>query len=181
MNDKIATLKIIVGLGNPATEYQGTYHNAGHLLLNFLAGNTTKWKKTDLFRYVRQDNLILAKTDVFMNESGRATKKILSYFKLKPDAMAIAHDDSDLMTGEYKIQFNRGSAGHRGVASVLSVLKTKDFGRIRIGVRAPQEQLRKKAGDFVLKKIDADELKTLDGVFQAIALEIERERNRERD
>jgi len=181
MNDKIATSRIIVGLGNPADEYRGTYHNAGHLLLNFLAGNETEWKKADLFRYVRQGDLILAKTDVFMNESGRATKKILSYFKLKPDAMTIAHDDSDLVIGEYKIQFGRGPAGHRGVASVLSALKTKDFRRIRIGVRRPQERSRKKAGDFVLKKIGASELKILNGVFRAITLEIERERNRERD
>lgn len=181
MDDKIATLKIIVGLGNPVTEYGGTYHNAGHLLLDFLAGSNAEWKKTDLFRYIRQNDLILAKTDVFMNESGKATKKILSYFKLKPGDMAIAHDDSDLMIGEYKIQFGRGSAGHRGVASVLSVLKTKDFGRIRIGVRAPQEQSRKKAGDFVLKKIGPRESTLLKNVFATIALEVERERDRERN
>ncbi len=181
MEDKIATLKIVVGLGNPAAEYGRTYHNAGHLLLDFLAGGEEKWKKADLFRYVRHNDLILAKTDAFMNESGKATKKILSYFKLEPGDMAIAHDDSDLMIGEYKIQFGRGSAGHRGVASVLSALKTRDFGRIRIGVRAPQEQSRKKAGDFVLKKIGPREFALLKDAFTAIASKIERERNRERD
>lgn len=177
MESKIANLKMIVGLGNPGDEYTGTYHSVGRLFLDFLAGEGATWKKTDSFRYRRDAGVILAESDVFMNESGRAARKALSFFKLKPGDVAIAHDDSDLPLGEYKIQFGRGSAGHNGVASVIAHFKTRDFIRIRIGIRKEDGRTRKKAGDFVLRKIGTAERKILDGVFRAIASEIERERD----
>ncbi len=177
MDDKIANVRIIVGLGNPDREYADTYHNAGYRFVDFLAGEGAAWKRTDLFRYSKGRDLLFAKSDTSMNESGRAVKKMLAFFKLKPEDIAVAHDDADLAIGEYRIQSGRGSAGHRGVASLMVNLKTKDFMRIRIGIREPGERARKKAGDFVLKKIGAAEAAAFTEVFRAIASEIERKGN----
>jgi len=91
-----------------------------------------------------------------MNESGKAVKEAVKYFRAKPEEILIIHDDSDIELGKYKISFGRGSAGHQGVESIIKSLGTKNFWRLRIGIRRTK---RKKAGEFVLKKITpADKL-----------------------
>ncbi len=162
-------IRLIVGLGNPGDEYQNTFHNAGFELIDFLAGDEAKWKSTDFFVYCKYGKIILAKTKSFMNDSGRSVGKAVSYFNLTPEETAVAHDDSDLRVGEYKIQFNRGAAGHKGVSSVIQSLKTKEFWRIRMGVRSenPRDKM-KKAGEFVLKKISSSDDEKLKNCFKAV-------------
>lgn len=144
---------VIVGLGNPGEEYENTFHNVGKKFVDFLAGGEGSWKKAKNFHHLKGDGVVLVKPDVFMNESGKTVKNILAYFKSGPEQLVLVHDDSDLPLGEFKIQKGRGAAGHRGVASAMEHLGTKNFWRIRIGIRPENEMRRKKAGDFVLKKI----------------------------
>lgn len=159
-------LKLIIGLGNPGKEYEKTYHNAGFLAIDFLTKNSPIPK--------------LLKTDVFMNQSGSFVAKISKKHHIKPDEILIIHDDSDIELGNYKLSFNRGSAGHNGVESIIKALKTKNFWRLRIGIRPPtrinsnQDKIRplKKAGDFVLKKISKKYLETLNQVFKKSAQEL---------
>lgn len=156
-------VKIIIGLGNPDKEYANTYHNVGFLFIDYLLKNPPIIK--------------LLKSDVFMNESGKFVAKTLKKTNVKPEEILIVHDDSDIEIGKYKISFGRGSAGHNGVESVIKSLKTKNFWRLRIGIRPHirinQHKIsinqRPKAAAFVLKKISKKDLGILEKVFEEAA------------
>lgn len=163
-------IKIILGLGNPGTEYANTYHNAGALFADFLAADKDNSRKKKIVR-----------NSGFINEAGTAAKKVLAEKKVKPEMMAVAHDDSDILIGRFKFSFGRGPAGHKGASDIIKKLETKDFWRIRIGIRPrpaveQKKTYRLKAGDFVLKKIKAGDKKILAGVFREIAEKIQNER-----
>lgn len=162
---------IIVGLGNPGEEYKNTYHNAGWLALEYLKnelgtdGAEVKSGKWNTFSYweltTDGKKYILAFPNTFMNLSGSAVKEALKVFNTNIEDLVVVHDDSDLLLGEVKGAFGAGAAGHNGVASIIETLKTKDFYRIRIGIRNPDEIDRKKAEDFVLKTIKKSDLEKL--------------------
>ena len=151
---KFQDVKLIIGLGNPGKEYEKTYHNAGFLAIDYFVKNSPISKPL--------------KTDVYMNQSGEFVAKIARKNKIKPEEILIVHDDFDIEIGNYKISFSRGSAGHNGVESIIKSLKTKDFWRLRIGIR-PQNS-KQKAEKFVLKKISKKNLKILNRVFETAAL-----------
>lgn len=109
--------------------------------------------------------IILAKPLTFMNDSGSAVQKLTNHYSLTTSHLIIAHDDIDIPFGEFKIQTNRGPAGHHGVESIIEHLGTKDFARVRIGI-APEH--RSKAMDHVLKKFSKDELTELSTLFSRI-------------
>ncbi len=165
------SIKAIIGLGNPAFEFQETYHNLGANLVDFLTQEKNpNFKKpaSKNFCYLKKGKLILIKSLVFMNQSGEAVKEALSYFKLKPQEIALAHDDSDIFLGNYKIAFDQRSAGHKGVQSVIDNLKTQEFWRIKIGIRPEKERIRQKAQELVLKKISSKNQEILKEVFEKI-------------
>jgi PTH1 family peptidyl-tRNA hydrolase len=163
LNFNPAKIKLIIGLGNPDKHYEDTYHNAGFLFIDYLKTHNLQPK---------------LKTNCYMNESGGFVKKALQKQGIKPEELFLIHDDSDLNLGKYKIAFGRGAAGHKGVESVIKALKTKDFWRLRIGIRpiGPTGPIglirrigrRKKAGDFVLKKISPRNRETLEKLFEEI-------------
>jgi PTH1 family peptidyl-tRNA hydrolase len=173
-------IKIIIGLGNPDPEYFHTYHNAGMLSLPVLAahlmpdaaGPLIFKRYKDLFEYATMGTLVFVKPLVYMNDSGKAVKEALRVFKTKSDEIAVAHDDSDLTIGTFKIAFGGGAAGHNGIRSIVASIKTEAFTRIRIGIRDANEVHRKKAGDFVLSPISGPKMKKLEAVFVEIAEEI---------
>lgn len=171
----MGNIRLLVGLGNPGREYANTYHNAGAQFIDWLAAGV-KFKKQKLFLVARLPNgAYVAKPAIFMNESGRAVQAALSYLKITPDELLVAHDDSDIMLGECRMSFDRGGAGHNGVQSVIHTLGTQEFYRLRIGIRPPisvnprsnqgRSASRVKAGDFVLKKITPAHKKILADVF----------------
>ncbi|MDP2705641.1 MAG: aminoacyl-tRNA hydrolase [bacterium] len=174
MDFQSKSIKLIIGLGNPGQEYENTYHNAGNKFVDFLkkksADSDISYKKEKTFEYAKANGLILAKTLVFMNESGLAVKKAAIFTKTKPEEILIVHDDSDLNIGDQKISFNRGTGGHKGVESIANNLKTKNFWRLRIGIR-PEEKIRSKAGSFVLKNISTVNLKKMENLFEKIIKE----------
>jgi PTH1 family peptidyl-tRNA hydrolase len=151
--------KLIIGLGNPDPEYQNTYHNVGHLFLDFLIENRENFQFP-----ISNDHLL--KTDVYMNESGAFVKKALKKHNTKPEELLIVHDDSDITIGNYKLSFERGTAGHHGIESILANIKTNNFWRLRIGIRPQNEKVRQKSEKFVLKKIAVADKKLLEEVFQ---------------
>jgi len=166
-------IKILIGLGNPKPAYEKTYHNAGFLFADFttrfLGSMEKEWKTKDSFAYRKAGALIVVKSLAFMNDSGRAVSAAARFFKAEPTQILVVHDDSDIAIGSFKISFGRGSAGHKGAASAIKYLKTKNFWRLRIGVRPTNEAERKKAGEFVLKKVSAANEKILNNVFRKVA------------
>ena len=158
MEFKSKGIKLIIGLGNPEIKYQNTYHNVGHQFINHVKEN---------LRATRYQSLT---TDCSVNQSGLFIQKTLNYYHFNPENLLIVHDDSDITLGKYKFSFSRSSAGHKGINSVIQNLNTKDFWRLRIGIR-PKEY-RGKAEKFVLKKISAQNREVLKTTFQEIIREL---------
>ena len=145
-------IKIVIGLGNPDIEYEKTYHNVGHIFID-----STKEE-------LRIKNKELLKTAVFMNKSGLFVKEVFKKEKAKPEQLLIVHDDSDIELGRFKFSFGRNSAGHKGVQNIINQLKTKNFWRLRIGIRPSRN--KDKADELVLKKITPARMKELESVFK---------------
>ena len=139
---------LIVGLGNPGKKYEKTRHNVGFMVIDEL-------KKKELSNKVK-----LLKPEIFMNSSGTAVSNLMSFYKIKPKNLLIIHDDIDLPIGKIRIVKNRGSAGHKGVQSIIKKLGTKDFHRIRIGI-CPTKSKPKNIERFVLEKFIKSEEKIL--------------------
>jgi PTH1 family peptidyl-tRNA hydrolase len=163
--------RIIIGIGNPGEKYENTYHNAGMLFVKDLISifsDSQKLHSSKKFYYIKSGLQIFVCSNVFMNESGIATQAVLHFFKETPEHLLVAHDDSDLLIGTYKIDFGKSSAGHNGISSIIEMLGTKNFYRLRIGIRKPQRSSsikREKASEFVLKKITREDKKILSQIF----------------
>jgi len=159
------TIELIIGLGNPSREYQNTYHNFGYLAADFFNKNL-KTRDPEKRRGSLGDSpLYKLKTDVPMNQSGLFVKKALQKYQVKSENMLIIHDDSDIELGKYKLSFGRGSAGHKGAQSIIGQLKTKNFWRLRLGIRPKRNKM--KAGDLVLKKITPAHRKIIASVLKS--------------
>lgn len=166
------SLLVIVALGNPGEEYNKTRHNAGFIFLDKLAELIDeKWRLDTKFRseIIKRANLFLIKPNTFMNNSGQAVEALMSYHKLLPkklliktkdsdlsDKLIVIHDDLDIEFGKYKFSIDSRAAGHNGVQSIINHLKTKNFTRLRLGIKT--DLLKHVPGkDFVLKRFDSEE------------------------
>ncbi len=165
---------LITGLGNPDITFQNNRHNTGHIFLDYLAHKYagTEWKnnkkcmaKISLIK-INNCSIILAKSLVFMNQSGKTLSLLKKFYQLPLKNIFIAHDDSDIALGNFKIHFGRGSAGHKGVESIIHFLKSKNFYRLRIGIRSPSQ--RQKADKLVLTNFNSQEKQILNKTFPII-------------
>jgi len=164
---------LLVGLGNPDLKYQHTRHNAGSLFVDWLADElkvSGGWelKKPLLSRITSHlssptPHLYLARPDVFMNNSGRAVAKLVQHFKVSLKYLLIVHDDLDIPFGQFRLQFDRGAAGHHGVESIIAHLGSQDFWRLRIGISP--SHLVVSPEEFVLSKFTMPELELLPSLF----------------
>lgn len=137
-------MKFIVGLGNPGEKYVDTKHNLGFEVLDALFQELTpvektEWQENKKFNSLlaKVDELLLAKPQTFMNASGFAVVKMANFYKIKPADIWVIHDDIDLPLERIRIVQGRGSAGHRGVESIIKELGTTDFVRFRLGIGHP--------------------------------------------
>lgn len=113
---------------------------------------------------VLPENVIIAKNEGFMNESGNSAVKILKKIGGQPEKLLVIHDDSDIALGKYKLSTDRNSAGHKGIEDIINKIGSKKFWRLRIGIRPKEEE--GKALDFVLKKISKENRDILEKVFE---------------
>lgn len=164
---RIEIMKLIVGLGNPGSEYQLTRHNAGYLAIDRLLDKLDKRKKFSTAKkfsalMCRIGESILLKPTTYMNESGRAVRAVMDFYKLKPEDLVVIHDDLDIKLGEYKVQEGVGPKIHNGVSSVEKYVGSKEFVRVRLGVDDREEGKNYGSGaDYVLSKLSKDELDKL--------------------
>jgi len=163
------TKTLIIGLGNPGSLYQKNRHNIGAYFINWLQKewSTSPWKKSKnlaLLSFSPNNSLILARSLVYMNESGRMVNQLKRFYKIPLQNIIVIHDDTDLPFSSFKLSFARSSAGHKGVESIINYLKSKRFFRLRIGVR-PQKATKEKAGNLVLKNFSRKEEKELKEEF----------------
>ncbi|MCD6471083.1 aminoacyl-tRNA hydrolase [bacterium] len=168
-------MKLIVGLGNPGKKFINTRHNIGKEIIEHFAKiyNFPKFKfKKSLEVFVTKKKInnkkfILALPTTYMNESGRVVKKLLKYYKLIPNNLVIIHDEIDIPLGKIKLSFNRSSAGHKGVQSIINYLKTKEFYRLRIGIENRKEK-RIPTEEYVLKKFSKEETRIINKLKEEI-------------
>jgi len=171
-------MKLIVGLGNPGKKYTNTRHNIGFdVVLRFWEARLKKegafspWKFEKKFQAdistsaLGQNKIILALPQTFMNNSGSAVKELSGFYKIKPEDILVIHDDIDINLGEFKIQKNRGSAGHNGVESIIIAINSKNFSRIRIGIRNEEARDKMPTEKFVLEKFTLEESALLEKII----------------
>ncbi|MEK7652437.1 MAG: aminoacyl-tRNA hydrolase [Patescibacteria group bacterium] len=178
---------IIVGLGNPGKEYIKTRHNTGRIVLDYFANKNNfdefeKDKKTNGLltkEKMGKSGIILVKPETFMNKSGDCVSK---FIKSKKDALGLVviHDDLDLRMGKFKISFNKGSAGHRGLESIIKKIKTNEFTRVRVGISptTPSGKIKKPIGekkilDFIIGKFSKKEDEIMKKVMKEVSEALE--------
>ena len=124
--------------------------------------------------------MIVVKPGVYMNSSGLVVRKIPQYLNISIsqylDNLYVIHDDLDIKLGEYKMQFGKGPAGHKGVESVVKELGTKDFWRARIGIENRKAGSELEGEDYVLKKFNKKEKEVLDEVIEKVVRELDEEK-----
>jgi len=166
-------MKLVVGLGNPGKKYETTRHNVGFLVLDKLTSDWKENKKANALcvkTKINGKDVVLAKPQTFMNESGVAVRALCDFYKIKPTDVIVVHDDKDIPLCEYKIQTNRGPAGHNGVISIITHLGTQNFTRIRIGIKTDRKI--DDTANFVLDKFSKAEIKILNEVIENVLKEI---------
>jgi PTH1 family peptidyl-tRNA hydrolase len=135
---------LIVGLGNPGSEYENTRHNAGvwfvdkltHIANISLRHNAKFQGLHGVINIKGHDcHLLIPKT--FMNHSGQSVQALLNYYKISPESILVAHDELDLNPGTIRLKFDGGHGGHNGLRDIISHLNTKQFHRLRIGIGHP--------------------------------------------
>jgi len=164
----------IIGLGNPGDKYKGSRHNAGFDLLDiFVKSNSLKdftFSKNINAEISENQNIIIVKPHSFMNLSGIVVKKTIKKFGIKPENIIVIHDDIDIEIGKIKISKNRGSAGHKGIDSIIKEIGSKNFTRIRIGILPNKKPT--KVDDFVLKSFNLEEKELLNNAYLKILKEL---------
>ncbi|MFI7668005.1 aminoacyl-tRNA hydrolase [Nocardia sp. NPDC049526] len=169
---------LVVGLGNPGSEYERTRHNIGFLVADVLAqrvgGRFAVHKKSgaDLLQ-ARLDGrqVLIAKPRSFMNLSGRSVAALAKFFSVPPTEVIVVHDELDLPFGQVRLKRGGGEGGHNGLRSVSSALTTKDYLRTRIGIGRPPG--RQDPADYVLKPFSSAERKEVPVIVEQAADAVE--------
>ena len=181
----MASMKLIIGLGNSDLEYQNTRHNVGFMFLDYLAkkidaNDFAEDKKHNALvskSKVEKTSVVLAKPLCYVNKSGEVVSKLAKFYKIKSSDIIVVQDDLDIEFGSFKNSFEKNSGGHKGVESIIKALKTNKFYRLRIGtsVRAlekAREQSDKKRDafvmDFVLAKFSPKDQEVVKKMFPDI-------------
>ena len=155
-------MRVIVGLGNPGPEYRKTRHNIGFWVVNLLAEHWGITLSRRAFLSVvgeaqwRGGKILLLEPQTYMNRSGEAVAKVCDFYRLDLADLVIVHDDLDLPCGQLRIKRGGGGAGgNRGVASIIEMLGSKEFIRVKIGIGRPPG--RRDPAHFVLQPFTPQE------------------------
>jgi PTH1 family peptidyl-tRNA hydrolase len=156
---------IFIGLGNPGEQYKNTRHNVGFMAIDAFAKENNfpefKLQKKSNALVSEKENITLAKPQTFMNESGKAVKEIIANKNI--ESLIVVHDDIDLPVGKIKIVQERGSAGHKGVESIINNIGNGGLIRFRIGIGLENKV---EAMKVVLKNFSEEEQKIIEEAIQ---------------
>jgi len=182
----IFSMYVIIGLGNPGEEYLETRHNTGRIVLDVFRKKQgfPEWEESKKNRAlislgkIKKESVTLVEPETFMNKSGASVATLVKN-KKQAESLVVIQDDLDLGLGTFKIVFNRGSGGHRGVESIKRAIKTEGFVRVRVGISpaTPSGKVKKPTGlkvnDFILGKFKKPELEKLKKVSKTISEALE--------
>ena len=154
----------MVGLGNPGVKYEFTRHNIGFRIVDNLALDIeTEFKKVKSYyslisrEMINNRKVILVKPQTFMNLSGRAVNKIVSYYKISFRNLLIIYDDLNLELGQIRIRKKGSAGGHKGMESIMQYLHSEDIPRLRIGIGNPSANFNFDCMSYVLSNFNDDE------------------------
>lgn len=165
---------LVVGLGNPGSQYEATRHNVGFRAVDVLAKEAgvkidrAKFQALTAQATVGGVRVLLMKPQTYMNLSGVAVKQAADFYKVPPERVLVLFDDIDLDVGRLRIRAKGSAGGHNGIKSIISSLGSQDFPRIKIGVGAkphPDYDL----ADWVLSRFTLAEQKLLEPVIEHAA------------
>ncbi|MBS1547666.1 MAG: aminoacyl-tRNA hydrolase [Bacteroidetes bacterium] len=155
---------LIVGLGNPGLEYEGTRHNIGFQALDALAANfearfnADRYADTAQFRH-KGRTFILIKPQTFMNLSGKAVRYWLEQERLSPEQLLVVADDLALPFGKVRLRAAGGAGGHNGLTNIIELIGTEGFPRLRFGIG--NDFAKGRQSEFVLGRWSGEEQKEL--------------------
>ena len=172
---------IVVGLGNPGDEYKLTRHNIGFCVIDALKrdyGITTEKMKFDALVsdvVVNNKKIIFVKPQTYMNSSGESVFKVCQWYKISLDRLIIVYDDIDVNLGRLRIRPSGSAGSHNGLKSIISLLNSQDFPRVRVGIGKPPENWN--LVNYVLGNFSQDEQniveKIIDSAKQSVKYIIE--------
>lgn len=165
---------LVVGLGNPGTEYATTRHNVGFMAVRHLAGADATWKIVRGAQTARVDidghRVIFAMPQTYMNLSGTSVGPLMQFYKIPLENLVVIHDDMDLQIGAIREKIGGGSAGHNGIKSIDAAVGV-NYRRIRIGIGHPRDMgLPVSPADWVLGRFDAEQLGKIESAIGQIKL-----------
>ena len=135
---------LVVGLGNPGSQYVFTRHNIGFMVIDALARRAGIDVSREKFsaQYgsgrIGGKSVVLLKPQTFMNRSGQSVVAAAHFFKVKPDAIIVVHDELDIAFSQLRLKVGGGHAGHNGLRSMINLLGSKEFIRLRMGIGRPR-------------------------------------------
>lgn len=162
-------MHLIVGLGNPGSEYAKTRHNAGFMVLDRLAnrhgitGVKSRFNAGVLDGQVAGHRCILAQPMTYMNRSGTTVSEAVNFYKLELKDLLVVVDEAALPVGTIRLRASGSAGGHNGLRDIEEKLGTEDYPRLRIGVESPTRASRK---DFVLGRFTEEQLAELDPALE---------------
>ena len=157
MEQNVSSIRLVVGLGNPGPEYNGTRHNVGFDVVDRLAREwNLAWQHAKDWRalWARNDKVILVKPTSYMNRSGGPLQAVAHFYKIEPSEMLVVLDDMALPLGRLRLRPDGGTAGHNGLESIIVQFGTEEIPRLRIGIGAAP---REGATDYVLGRFFEEE------------------------
>jgi PTH1 family peptidyl-tRNA hydrolase len=169
---KGASMKLIVGLGNPDNKYDQTRHNVGFMVVDALAerfGATVRRKKFNALTeeiHAEDTKLLLLKPQQYMNRSGHAVSTAAGFYKLSPADILVVTDDMALDVGRVRLRAKGSAGGHNGLKDIIARLGSEDFGRLRVGIG---NSGRMDAAAYVLSRFPADEREVIDRAVRTAA------------
>ena len=165
-------MKLIVGLGNPGSEYSNTRHNVGFNFIDYYLKHNNiadKWSKKFDGLYIQtslfSEKVIFLKPQTFMNLSGNSVRKVMDYFNIEVDDLLVVSDDLDLNVGNFKLKPGGSSGGHNGLKSIETNIGTNLYKRLKIGISNNKEIDTK---DYVLGKTSKEEKDTLNNLYKEL-------------
>ena len=163
-------IQLIVGLGNPGTEYEPTRHNAGFWFVDELARRCQQGFRAEARFHsemarcqLEGRECRLQKPQTYMNRSGQAVRALMQFFRIPVDAILVAHDELDLPAGTVRLKTGGGHGGHNGLRDLISHLGTRDFHRLRIGIAHPGD--KRQVVDYVLKPPGKEDRRLIDAAM----------------
>ena len=177
MEEKVPSIRLIAGLGNPGAEYVGTRHNIGFMVVDqFAAQSGSTWERSGKWDALtaKCGDVLLAKPLSFMNRSGHPLFAIAQFYKIAPEEILVVLDDFALPLGRLRIRLEGGTGGHNGLESIIVQFGSDQIPRLRIGIGAAPEQ---GATDYVLGRFFEEEKplvrSTIDHAVEAVKCAID--------